>query len=252
MTENEEMPFRLSVDIGVSLAIVVLTYAAVTTLSMLLVGPAGADERSKGITELSGEADITKSSITPQRHWSAPPLTRMNSASKAPSEAMGNGESGFADRPLRISGDAKPDASRRAGNSRTRKNGIELKLRKGELSVDIKAPSEETNNRTRGQMLKEHDQKRNGTRRNKNEKAPHEELVRKEQERAMNQRNAGEKATEGLNWAQENGQSGLEKAFDNQRRAVDAIEALGAQTKPRRVDDSAVDLGESDTLGGLD
>ena len=79
-----------------------------------------------------------------------------------------------------------------------------------------------------------------------------EDLVKKEQEKALNQRNAGKKAKEGLHRAQKQAQTGLETAVENMDRAIKAIDQLGPGATTQDVDVGAVDLGESDTLGELD
>ena len=133
-----------------------------------------------------------------------------------------------------------------------------MRIRKGDLEVEVEVPEENPKNRPVTQPQRKNGEKAHWTveyckkAENRQKCKNMEDLVKKEQEKALNQRNAGKKAKEGLDRVQRQAQTGLEAAVDNMGRVIKAIDKLGPGATKQDVDVGAVELGESDTLGELD
>ena len=74
-------------------------------------------------------------------------------------------------------------------------------------------------------------------------------IVRKEMNKALNQRRAGAKAESGLKSAQGKAQAGLKTSLKNMDEMRKAADNLAPTVGPRNVSQDHVDLGPSDDLG---
>lgn len=244
MIENERPTGRQTAGVSESQVMrVLLTHAAVAVLSVLLSGSAWADESSRDSAEHRDEAATPISSNSREAFGNAPPPQDQSMAGQTPRKPPGSSKSRFADAPPPVT--TRPDAVKGSGTTGAGSDPTKVRIRKGDLEVDIEIPSEQRKKPSSGQA-----QKTNGKKKDK--KRPNRDLVKKEQEKALNQRNAGKKATEGLDRVHKQAQTGLETAIDNMGRAVKAIDQLGPRLTAQDGDTGAVDLGESDTLGDLD
>ena len=234
----------------------VLAHVAVAFL-VLLSGPSWAEEQPGGPSKLASEATVSNPASPPKPFSNVPPPNEGGAVSQAPKVPIGKGEGGFSAPPPKVSADAKSDMTQQdTGNSEGGAGPLKLKVRKGDLEIDLTIPGE----KHKKQPIKQ-SQKKSGKKKNlaaedcqkaeNKQKCHREELLGKEQERALNQRHAGKKAVEGLKRVQEQVQSGLETTVGNIGRMNEMLDKFGAGPKASDVDVSDMDLGESDTLGEL-
>ena len=228
----------------------VLAYATMAALVLLSL-PVWADEQSGGPPQQASAATVTNQAAPPTSFRNTPPPNAGGAVNQAPKIPIGKGGKGFSTPPPKPADNAKP-APAEAGNSDGDSEPVTLKVRRGNLEIDLVIPGEEKP--SRGKSAKEAPLPPDDCRRpeNKQKCKTMDESLAEEQERALSQRDAGEEVLERLKEARERTQSALGKAVDNVGRIHGMLDKFGASPKTSNSDVSDVGLVESDTLGTLD
>ena len=205
-------------------------YAFVAVFSILASGLVCADEQPR------------------ESFSSVPPPKAGGVTSQGPNDTMGKAES-FIDVPPKNLIDPRPAAGRggKAGP-------VEVEVRRGDIEIEITIPGDKPKNQPVQQIQKdsekgnwaEHCKKPE----NKQACENMQELVKREQEKALSQRNAGKKAKEGHERVREQAQSALEPVVGNIESVTGMLRNQGSGTEMPNLPD--MEMGESDTLGTLD
>ena len=181
------------------------TYALVAVFSILAGGLVCAEESSA-----DGSRQKTPAKAVEERQNES----RFSDTSSQPRNQTDGSIEEKADNKSRFVGKSQKQAK----NKTTPTGSIEVTIREDGFTIEVEEPVT---------VKKGGTPPKQGTpswKAGQNGRSRAEELVLKEQNKAMDRRRAGKKAAESLDRIQEQTQSGLDEAFDNLKRANEAIE----------------------------